>query len=185
MECENTICAIATPPGQGGVAIIRVSGKEALVIVSKIYMPKAKNTTVENQVANTASYGSIYKESEILDRVIISVFHSPHSFTGEDIVEITCHGSIYIQQEIIKLLLSNGCRLAHPGEFTRRAFLNGKIDLSQAEAVADLISSSSAAAHRLAFNQMRGGFSKELKNLRFQLLKFASLIELELDFGEE
>lgn len=185
MKYEDTICAIATPPGQGGVAIIRVSGKEALAIVSKIYIPKAKNTTIENQVANTSSYGTIYKEKEILDKVITFVFRSPYSFTGEDTVEITCHGSIYIQQEITKLLLNNGCRLAYPGEFTQRAFLNGKIDLSQAEAVADLISSSSAATHRLAFNQMRGGFSKELKNLRFQLLRFASLIELELDFGEE
>ncbi|BAG83522.1 tRNA uridine-5-carboxymethylaminomethyl(34) synthesis GTPase MnmE [Candidatus Azobacteroides pseudotrichonymphae] len=186
MESGNTICAIATPPGQGGVAIIRISGKEALAIASRIYTPKAKNiTTIEDQAAYTSSFGIIHKENEILDKVVVFVFRSPHSFTGEDTVEITCHGSIYIQQEIIKLLLDNGCHLARPGEFTQKAFLNGKMDLSQAESVIDLISSSSAAAHRLAFNQMRGGFGKKLKNLRFQLLRFVSLIELELDFEED
>jgi tRNA modification GTPase len=125
------------------------------------------------------------KDNIVLDEVLVSVFHNPHSFTGEDVVEISCHGSAYIQQEILKLLLEKGCQLARPGEFTQRAFLNGKMDLSQAEAVADVIASSSAASHRLAMNQMRGGFSKELQHLRSQLLNFVSLIELELDFGEE
>lgn len=184
MKYGNTICAIATPLGNGGIAIIRISGKDALTIVNKMYTSK-KNTTIETQASYTLSYGIIYKKNEILDKVIVAVFRSPHSFTGENTVEITCHGSLYIQQEIIKLLLNNGCYLAKPGEFTQRAFLNGKIDLPQAEAIADLISSSSSISHRLAFNQMQGAFSQELKKLRSQLLQFISLIELELDFGEE
>jgi tRNA modification GTPase len=182
---RDTICAIATPPGRGSVAMIRVSGEGAIVIVDKIYTPITKHTTFRAQASYTITYGTIYKKNKILDKVIASVFRSPNSFTGEDIVEITCHGSVYIQEEIIKLLIDNGCFLAQPGEFTKRAFLNGKIDLTQAEAIADLISSSSDTSHSLAFNQMRGEFSKKLKNLRSQLLQFSSLIELELDFGEE
>jgi tRNA modification GTPase len=182
---NSTICAVSTPAGQGGIALVRVSGKESLSICGKIFMPSGKMKMLDEQQSYTLSYGKIYKDDEILDEVLVAVFRAPHSFTGEDTVEINCHGSVYIQQEILKLLLANGCRLAQAGEFTQRAFLNGKMDLSQAEAVADVIASSSAAAHRLAMNQMRGGFSKELKSLRAQLLDFVSLIELELDFSEE
>ncbi len=181
----NTICAISTPPGQGGIAVIRVSGKEAFAICDMFFVTEKKEQKISDQAPNTIRFGKIYKVEEVLDEVLISVFRAPHSFTGEDTVEIACHGSVYVQQEIIKLLLENGCRLATPGEFTQRAFLNGKMDLSQAEAVADVIASSSAASHRLAFNQMRGGFSKELQKLREQLLNFVSLVELELDFSEE
>jgi len=182
---KNTICAISTPAGQGGIAVIRVSGEEVFDICDKIFIPSKRDKKLSGQQPYTICFGRIYKNNEILDEVLISVFRNPHSFTGEDTVEITCHGSLYIQQEILKLLLENGCSLALPGEFTQRAFLNGKMDLSQAEAVADLIASSSAASHRLAISQMRGGFSKELQLLRSQLLDFVSLIELELDFGEE
>ena len=184
MKNENTICALSTAPGVGGVAVIRISGSEALAIADKIYRP-AKAVPLAEQPAYTLSYGKIMKGDEVLDDVVTGVFRSPHSFTGEDTVEITCHGSPYIQQEILRLLIANGCQLAKPGEFTQRAFLNGKMDLSQAEAVADLIASQSTASHRLAMNQMRGGFSKELQQLRSQLLHFVSLMELELDFGEE
>ena len=185
IEEKPTICALSTAPGVGGIAVIRISGGDAFAIVDKIYSPAKKDAKVINQGAYTLSYGKIYKANEILDEVIVAVFHTPNSFTGEDTVEISCHGSAYIQQEILKLLIENGCELASPGEFTQRAFLNGKMDLSQAEAVADLISSLSDASHRLAMNQMRGGFSKELLSLRAQLLDFVSLIELELDFNEE
>ncbi|GHS91748.1 tRNA modification GTPase MnmE [Bacteroidia bacterium] len=181
----TTICAISTPPGQGGIAVIRVSGKDALGICDTVFIPEKNKQKIVDQFPNTIRFGKIYKGEEVLDEVLVSVFHAPHSFTGEDTVEISCHGSIYIQHEIIKLLLANGCRLATSGEFTQRAFLNGKMDLSQAEAVVDVIVSSSAASHRLAFNQMRGGFSKELQKLREQLLDFVSLVELELDFSEE
>ncbi|GHT00402.1 tRNA modification GTPase MnmE [Bacteroidia bacterium] len=183
-----TICAVSTPAGTGGIAVIRVSGKEALTITGKIFVPVAgaKNLLLLcEQKGYTIRFGQIKSGEEIVDEVLVSVFHAPNSFTGEDTVEITCHGSTYIQQEILKLLVDNGCELAKPGEFTQRAFLNGKMDLSQAEAVADLIASSSAASHRLSINQMRGDFSKELVLLRTQLLDFVSLIELELDFGEE
>lgn len=181
---NSTICAISTASGVGGIAVIRISGKDAFSICDKIYR-SSKIESLSGQEAYSVSYGKIYKENEVLDEVLVSVFRNPHSFTGEDTVEITCHGSQYIQQEILKLLLDAGCSLAKAGEFTQRAFLNGKMDLSQAEAVADVISSSSAASHRLAMNQMRGGFSAELLQLRIQLLNFVSLIELELDFGEE
>ncbi len=185
MTNDSAICAISTPPGQGGIAVIRVSGKDAFTICDTFFVSEKKEPKITGQAPNTIRFGKIYKGDEVLDEVLVSVFRAPHSFTGEDTVEIACHGSTYIQQEIIKLLLSNGCRLATPGEFTQRAFLNGKMDLSQAEAVADVIASSSAASHRLAFNQMRGGFSKELQKLREQLLNFVSLVELELDFSEE
>ena len=181
----STICAISTPAGTGGIAIIRISGENAFSITDRIFRPVKKAISVEKQSAYTLSYGKIEKDGELLDEVIVSVFHAPHSFTGENVVEIACHGSIYIQQEILKLLIINGCKLAQAGEFTQRAFLNGKMDLSQAEAVADVIASASAAAHRMAMNQMRGSFSQELLLLRTQLLDFVSLIELELDFGEE
>jgi len=185
MTQNTTICAISTPAGQGGIAVIRVSGPEAITACNRIFQPLSKGKTVDKQKPYTLNHGQIMKGDTMLDEVLIAVFHKPHSYTGEDLVEISCHGSIYIQQEILKLLIESGCQLAKPGEFTQRAFLNGKMDLSQAEAVADLIASSSSAAHRLAMNQMRGGFSKELQRLRSQLLQFVSLIELELDFSEE
>ncbi len=182
---QETICAISTAPGVGGIAVIRVSGSEAITITDRIFRSIRKHKLTDAQ-PNTAHYGSIINEAgETVDDVIATLFVAPHSFTGEDTVELSCHGSLYIQQQLIALLLRQGCRLAQPGEFTRRAFTNGKLDLSQAEAVADLIASTSAASHRLAIQQMRGGFSQELARLREQLLTFVSLIELELDFSEE
>ncbi|MFV0330552.1 MAG: tRNA uridine-5-carboxymethylaminomethyl(34) synthesis GTPase MnmE [Dysgonomonas sp.] len=182
---ENTIiAAISTPAGIGGIAIIRLSGKGCIELVDNIFK-SPKGSKLTDAKAYTVHFGSIIKDDTALDDVLISVFRSPHSFTGEDIVEISCHGSVYIQQNILQLLISVGASLAQPGEFTQRAFLNGKMDLSQAESVADLIASSSAATHRLAMNQMRGGFSNKLVELRTELLNFTSLIELELDFSEE
>jgi tRNA modification GTPase len=185
MTNHSTICAVSTAPGVGGIAVIRVSGPEATAVCDKVFTPCREGKSIGTQHPYTLMHGEIAKCDMVLDEVLVAVFHHPHSFTGEDTVEITCHGSTYIQQEILKLLLENGCCLARPGEFTQRAFLNGKMDLSQAEAVADLIASASASSHRLAMNQMRGGFSKELQHLRSQLLDFVSLIELELDFSEE
>ena len=182
----KTIAAISTSPGTGGIAVIRVSGTDAIAICNSIFRPKKKDATLLNQAANCVVYGNISDiKGEVIDDVLMTVFRTPHSFTGEDIVEISCHGSGYIQQRILQLLIENGCVLAQPGEFTQRAFLNGKMDLSQAEAVADLIASSSEASHRMAMNQMRGGFSNELMKLRTRLLNFVSLVELELDFSEE
>jgi tRNA modification GTPase len=186
MTSDSTITAISTPPGTGGIAVIRVSGNDALKHCNAIFLPKKESFTLLKQKAYTVSIGSIFNTGgETIDEVLVTVFHAPHSFTGEDIVEISCHGSLYVQQQILHLLLEQGCVLAKPGEFTQRAFLNGKMDLSQAEAVADLIASTSAASHRMAMNQMRGGFSGELTKLRTQLLDFVSLVELELDFNEE
>lgn len=186
MTTNSTITAISTAPGTGGIAVIRVSGSQAIGICNAIYKLRNESLSLLQQVPNTISYGSILDAShEIIDEVLVSVFRAPHSFTGEDVVEISCHGSVYIQQKILQLLIQNGCSLAKPGEFTQRAFMNGKMDLSQAEAVADLISSTSAAAHRMAITQMRGGFSNELIQLRTRLLDFVSLVELELDFSEE
>ena len=185
MTHNSTICAISTPAGQGGIAVIRVSGPEAIDVSDKVFLPVGRGKTIKKQKPNTLNHGQIAKGDSVLDEVLAAVFHQPNSYTGEDLVEISCHGSTYIQKEILKLLIENGCQLARPGEFTQRAFLNGKMDLSQSEAVADVIASASAASHRLAMNQMRGGFSKELHRLRSQLLHFVSLIELELDFGEE
>jgi len=182
---QSTICAISTPPGIGGIAIIRLSGKEAVPIVEKIFKSPASDKKLSNQRANTLHFGTIKSGDDLIDEVVVSLFKSPHSFTGEDIVEISCHGSVYIQQLILQLLISNGARLARPGEFTQRAFLNGKMDLSQAEAVADLIASGNAAAHKLSITQMRGGYSREINQLRDELLRFAALVELELDFSEE
>ncbi len=182
----STITAISTAPGIGGIAVIRVSGVDSLSISNSVFKSKKHDFLLLNQKANTVCYGSIINlHGEIIDEVLVTVFRSPHSFTGEDVVEIACHGSVYIQQQVLQVLLKNGCVLAKPGEFTQRAFLNGKMDLSQAEAVADLIASGSAASHRMALNQMRGGFSNELISLRTQLLNFVSLVELELDFNEE
>lgn len=182
----STITAISTAPGTGGIAIIRVSGKNAVEYCNTIFKYKKETDQLLSQKANTIAYGHIIGfNNEIVDEVLLSVFKAPHSFTGEDIVEIACHGSVYIQQQILLLLISHGCVLAQPGEFTQRAFLNGKMDLSQAEAVADLIASNSEASHRMAMSQMRGDFSNELMSLRTRLLNFVSLVELELDFSEE
>ena len=181
---EDIICAISTPPGMGAIAVIRLSGEDSCVLVDRIFhSPSGKK--LSEVAANTVHFGRIMADDEVLDEVLVTVFHTPHSFTGEESVEISCHGSVYIQQRIMELLLAHGARLAEAGEFTRRAFRNGKFDLSQAEAVADLISSSSRASHRVAMNQMRGGFAKKLSDLRDKLLQFVSLIELELDFSEE
>lgn len=181
-----TICAIATAPGTGGIAVLRLSGPQAIEIVNRIYKPARTSVDFLQQEAYTISYGNIYSNAnETIDDVLISVFRSPHSYTGEDVVEISCHGSVYIQQKLLELVVKNGGSMAQPGEFTQRAFLNGKLDLSQAEAVADLIASQSASTHRMAMHQMRGGFSDQLSMLRTQLLDFVSLIELELDFSEE
>ena len=179
-----TICAISTAPGVGGIAVIRVSGEQAFVVCDKLFKPFSKEISISTMAANTIRFGQIVANNELVDEVLVSVFCAPHSFTGENVVEIACHGSQFIQQEILKLLLAEGCRLARPGEFTQRAFLNGKMDLSQAEAVADVIASQSSASHRLAMNQMRGGFSNELMILRDKLLTFTSLVELELDFSD-
>lgn len=186
MNSTTTITAISTAPGVGGIAVIRVSGKDAISNSNHIFRSKKKSFSLLDQTANTISFGSIVNaKDETIDEILVALFRAPHSFTGEDVVEISCHGSVYVQQQILHLLLENGCVLAQPGEFTQRAFLNGKMDLSQAEAVADLIASTSAASHRMAMNQMRGGFSTELMKLRTQLLNFVSLVELELDFNEE
>ena len=185
MSDQRTICAISTPPGIGGIAVIRMSGKTAIQIAEMVYQSPQIDKKLTDQKANTLHFGTIRSGDDLVDEVVVGIFKAPHSFTGEDIVEISCHGSIYIQQQILQLLISQGARLAQPGEFTQRAFLNGKMDLSQAEAVADLIASGNAAAHKMAMNQMRGGFSRELNQLRAELLRFAALIELELDFAEE
>ena len=182
---QLTICAIATSPGMGAIATIRLSGEHAIEIADAIYQSPRTGKTLINQKPNTLHFGSIYDRDELIDDVVVAIFHAPHSFTGENVVEVTCHGSVYIQQRILQLLISRGARLAMPGEFTQRAFLNGKMDLSQAEAVADLIASTNRAAQKVAINQMRGGFSSELSNLRGQLLHFIAMIELELDFSEE
>ena len=182
---QDTICAVSTAPGVGGIAVIRVSGPDAIRITDQIFRAHRKENRIENKKGYTLTYGQILLNGEALDDVVISLFRTPYSFTGEDTIEIACHGSIYIQQQIMQLLTSQGCRTALPGEFTQRAFLNGRMDLSQAEAVADLIASDSAATHKLAINQMRGAFSNQLTDLRLELLSLTSLVELELDFSEE
>jgi tRNA modification GTPase len=182
---QSTICAISTSPGIGAIAVVRLSGSEAIQIAGKVFQSPNKNKILTDQPANTLHFGQIVFKNEVIDEVVVALFRTPHSFTGEDIVEISCHGSTFIQQKILEILIENGARMALPGEFTQRAFLNGKMDLSQAEAVADVIASSNAAAHKLAINQMRGGFSREINDLRSQLLHFTAMIELELDFAEE
>lgn len=181
---QETIVALATPSGAGAVAIIRLSGKEALAIASNVFQ-SVSNKDLAKQKTHTIHLGHIVDGNKTLDQVLVSVFKNPNSYTGEDVVEISCHGSTFIQQQIIQLLLRKGARMAQAGEFTLRAFLNGKLDLSQAEAVADLINSDNEASHQIAMQQMRGGFSNEIGKLREELLNFASLIELELDFSEE
>ena len=183
MMQQDTICAIATAQG-GAIGVIRVSGPEAISITSKIFIPIA-GKALDERKPYTLTFGKIQTaEGEVIDEVLVSVFRAPHSYTGEDSTEISCHGSSYILQQVMKRLIECGCRTALPGEYTQRAFLNGKMDLSQAEAVADLIASSSAATHRLAMSQMRGGFSQELSLLRDKLLHLTSLMELELDFSD-
>ncbi|MGB3144365.1 MAG: tRNA uridine-5-carboxymethylaminomethyl(34) synthesis GTPase MnmE [Maribacter sp.] len=184
MNPTDTIVALATPSGAGAIAVIRISGKHSISIASKQF-ESVSGKKLEKQKSHTLHLGFIKDEKNTLDQVLVSIFKNPNSYTGEDVIEISCHGSQYIQQEIIQLFLRKGCRMATPGEFTMRAFLNGKMDLSQAEAVADLIASDNASNHQVAMQQMRGGFSNKIKELRQQLLNFASLIELELDFSEE
>lgn len=177
---EDTICALSTAEGVGAISLIRISGKQSFSIVSSLFDKK-----LDGESSHTAHFGAIKNGSEIVDEVLITIFKNPNSFTSEDLIEIGCHGSKYIQSEILKLLIAGGARLAGPGEFSLRAFLNGKMDLSQTEAIADLIASNSAASHKVAMHQMRGGFSSEIGELRQELMNFASLIELELDFSEE
>jgi len=180
-DTSDTICALSTAPGMGAIAVLRVSGKDALTIVSKVF---SKN--LEQVLSHTVHFGTIKNEqNELIDEVVATVFQGSKSFTGETTVEIACHGSTYIQQQLLQLLIRNGCRMAQPGEFTFRAFVNGKMDLSQAEAVSDLIYSETKKSHDVAILQMRGKFSNELAELREKLIHFASLVELELDFGEE
>lgn len=184
MNHEETIVALATPSGAGAIAVIRVSGSNALPLVSGCFR-SISGKNLEEQRTHTIHLGHIMEGKRTLDKVLVSLFRNPNSYTGEDVVEVSCHGSPYIQQEILQLFLKKGARMAQAGEFTLRAFLNGKMDLSQAEAVADLIASENAASHQVAMQQMRGGFSNEIQKLREELLNFASLMELELDFAEE
>jgi len=181
---KDIIVALATPSGAGAIAVIRISGEGALQLVSGVFK-SVSGKDLAGQKSHTIHLGHVVAEGKVLDQVLASIFRAPHSYTGEEVVEISCHGSPYIQQQLIQLFLRNGARMAQPGEFTLRAFLNGKMDLSQAEAVADLIASENEASHQLAIRQMRGGFSNELSVLRTELLNFASLMELELDFAEE
>jgi tRNA modification GTPase len=180
----DTIVALASPSGAGAIAVIRISGNDALPIANAVFK-SIKNKDITKQKTHTLHLGHIVDDKKVIDEVLLSVFRNPKSYTGEDTIEISCHGSSFIQQQIIQLLLRKGCRTADAGEFTLRAFLNGKLDLSQAEAVADLIASDNEASHQIAMQQMRGGFSNEIAKLREELLNFASLIELELDFAEE
>jgi tRNA modification GTPase len=182
---KDTIIALATPSGVGAISVIRLSGENAIQIVDANFRSVRKNKVLKNAKTHTIHLGHIMSNGVILDEVLVSVFKNPRSYTGENVVEISCHGSRFIQQEIIQLFLQKGCRMADNGVFTMRAFLNGKMDLSQAEAVADVIASNSAASHQMAIQQMRGGITNELKELRAQLLDFAALIELELDFSGE
>ena len=179
---SNTICAISTPYGSGGIAVVRVSGEQAIPIVGSLFRGR---TDLLEAKANTAHYGEITRGGEVLDEVVVMVFRAPHSFTGEDTVEISCHGSMYIQQELLRWLVDAGCRLAKAGEFTQRAFLNGKLDLAEAEAVADLIASQSKAEKDLALKQLKGSVSDEIAVLRDRQLRFTSLVELDLDFADQ
>jgi len=181
---QETIVALATPSGAGAIAIIRLSGKDAITIASEVFQ-SVSGKDITKQKTHTIHLGHITDNGKIYDQVLLSIFKGPNSYTGENVIEISCHGSTFIQQQIIQLLLRKGAKMAQAGEFTLRAFLNGKLDLSQAEAVADLIASDNEASHQIAMQQMRGGFSNEIAKLREELLNFASLIELELDFAEE
>jgi tRNA modification GTPase len=181
---EETICAPATALG-GAIAVIRISGSHSISICERIFHPADKSVRLADQKGYNVIFGQIQSEGTIVDEVLVTVFRAPHSYTGEDSIEISCHASPYIIRKILELLIRSGAVSATPGEFTQRAFFNGKMDLSQAEAVADIIASKTSVSHRIALNQMRGGFSAEISKLRHELLNFASLIELELDFGEE
>ncbi|WP_333810011.1 tRNA uridine-5-carboxymethylaminomethyl(34) synthesis GTPase MnmE [Flavobacterium sp.] len=181
---QETIVALATPSGAGAIAIIRLSGKDAITIAADVFQ-SVSGKDITKQKTHTIHLGHIVDNGKVYDQVLLSIFKGPNSYTGENVIEISCHGSTFIQQQIIQLLLRKGAKMAQAGEFTLRAFLNGKLDLSQAEAVADLIASDNEASHQIAMQQMRGGFSNEIAKLREELLNFASLIELELDFAEE
>lgn len=183
---NKNICALATPQGSGAIGVIRLSGPDVISVVDKIFVPGGKSkVSLADTPAYKMRFGSIYDGERLLDEVLVSVFHAPHSYTGENSVEISCHGSSYILQQVMMLLMNNGVKMAEPGEFSKRAFLNGKLDLAQAEAVADLIASETAAAHQIALKQMKGGFSDELRLMRDSLLNLVSMMELELDFSEE
>ena len=181
LNTNNTIVAISTPPGEGAIGVIRLSGNDAIAIVAKIFSGKDLAT----QKTHTLHFGKIMNGATVVDEVVVSLYKGPKSYTGEDVVEISCHGSDYVLRQVIDLCMANGARMAKPGEFTLRAFLNGKLDLTQAEAVADLIASQSGTAHRAAIHNLRGGFSEDLKQMRGQLIQFSALIELELDFSQE
>ena len=181
---SDTICAVATAPGSGGIAVIRVSGSEAIGIVDQIFHSRELRT-LERGKDRTAYFGHFQHEGKVIDEGLVTCFRSPGSYTGEDVVELSCHGSLFIQQALLEALTDQGCRMAAPGEYTRRAYLNGKMDLSRAEAVADLIASESEAQHRMALTQMKGGYSAEFRSLRERLIHLTSLMELELDFSEE
>ncbi len=178
---DDTIIALATPPGIGAIGVIRLSGSASFTIVNNLFPSK----DLLKQSPNTLHVGLLKEDGKVLDEVVLSLFKSPHSYTGEDVIEISCHGSPYVQQQVLDAFIRQGCRLARPGEFTQRAFLNGKLDLAQAESVADLIASNTEASRNTALHTMRGGFSTKLKDLREQLIKFGALIELELDFSQE
>lgn len=184
---DDTIVALITPPGTGAVAVLRLSGPDAITICDRLFGTRSgKSKKLNEQQPNTIHFGVITDEDNvIIDEVLVSLFKAPHSYTGQNVVEVSCHGSLFIQQQLMQLFVREGARIAQPGEFTLRGFLNGKFDLSQAEAVADLIASNSATSHQVAMQQMRGGFSSKIKTLRENLVNFASLIELELDFSEE
>ena len=184
MMNDETIIALATPSGMGAISVIRISGSKAISITEKLFKPKG-NKILSKQKSHTVHLGNLMKNNFVLDEVLVTIFFGPNSYTGEDTIEISCHGSTYIQQKIIDLYIENGIRVATPGEFTLRAFLNGKMDLNQAEAVADLIASENEGSHNLAIQQMKSGFSNDLKKLRSELLHFSSMIELELDFSQE
>jgi tRNA modification GTPase len=185
MNNDTTITAIATPAGMGAIAVVRLSGPNSMDICERVFRPSKKGKKLAEQPAYTIHHGKIVDDNKIIDDVLVSIFKAPHSYTGEDVVEISCHGSVLIQRQVLELLIKHGATHAQAGEFTLRAFLNGKMDLSQAEGVADLIASTSETARKVAMDQMRGGFSNQLKELRTLLLNFTSLIELELDFSEE
>jgi tRNA modification GTPase len=181
MGWQDTIVALATPPGIGAIGVIRLSGKNAITIVNELFPSK----NLLQQATHTLHVGFLKSGKEVLDEVVVALYKNPKSYTGEDVVEISCHGSSYIQEKIVQTIIQNGCRIAKPGEFTQRAFLNGKLDLTQAEAVADLIASNTEASRNAALQNIRGGFSNILSVLREELIKFSALIELELDFSEE
>ena len=181
----DTICALATPHGMGAIALVRVSGSKALETVASLFQRNGKPMEMNQIISHKAYHGHLINKGELLDEVVVTFFKAPHSFTGEDSAEISVHGSVYIQQKLLQVLIEHGCRMAEAGEFTRRAFVNRKFDLAQAEAIADLISSESEASHRVAINQLKGGFSNELQVMRSKLLEMTALMELELDFSEE